>query len=210
MRKLVTRMVAASPADMPTRRRSASNSDLARSVSYLTSRLISLTASETRSPTDRSSTFAGLAAPGSAIALSSLLRPGCWAAPAISVRHALRGAFAVKFRPRPARPAGAVRSDNMPPTAEILRDDQRPAGQHAMHCCLTRVAVSAQANGAPVGAPSLGTSGPGYQAHIHCAGWPATVGTGGRRQYTVGDYGGSPPAAGRAWVPGCRARTLSP
>ena len=40
------------------------------------------------------------------------------------------------------------------------------------------MAATLQANGAPAGAPSLATSGPGYQAHIYCAGWPATAGTG--------------------------------
>src|SRR6266581_4955721 len=55
-----------------------------------------------------------------------------------------------------------------------------------------------------------GTSDPGYQAHIQYAGRPATAGTGGRCLCAVADCPGSPPAAGRAWVPGCRARTLGP
>src|SRR6516165_794007 len=129
MRKLVTSMVAASPADMPMRRTSASNSALARSVSYLTSRVISLTASETRSPTDRSSTFAALEVPGSAIALSSLLRPGTgsrWQPP---VRHRPRGLHPPLDRGgRPGRPApcAAVTSRLR---QEILRDDRCAARQ---------------------------------------------------------------------------------
>jgi len=55
-----------------------------------------------------------------------------------------------------------------------------------------------------------GTSGPGYQAHILSAGRPTTAGTGARCQCAVADCPGSPPAAGRAWVPGCRARARRP
>src|SRR6516165_11778477 len=131
MRKLVTSMVAASPADMPMRRTSASNSDLARSVSYLTSRVISLTASETRSPTERSSTFAGFAVPGSAIALSSLLRPGtgsagnlpCGPHRAARIRRLIGAAGQTSQAPC-AVVTGRLRQ-------EILRDHRRGAGQQA-------------------------------------------------------------------------------
>src|SRR5262249_27222143 len=85
-RKAVKTAVAISAPDRPRRRASARSSTLARSTWYLTSWVRSLIASETRSPTDRLSFFAGLAVAGSTIALFPPA-PGCWVAQAVSVRH---------------------------------------------------------------------------------------------------------------------------
>src|SRR5215472_12873141 len=207
MRKLVTTMVAASPADTPMRRTSASSSDLARSVWYLTSRVISLTASETRSPTDRSSTSAGLPAPGSAIALFPPA-PGYW------------GALAPSGAARTARHASAASSGQPTGTGqapcaevtsrlrqEILRDHHHAAGQHTSDTARLAWPRTRASERRSRRSAVADTSGPGYQAHIHCAGRPATAGTGDRCQCALADCPGSPPAAGRAWVPGCRART---
>src|SRR5262249_56951466 len=109
----------------------ARSSALARSVSYLTSWVRSLIASDTRSPTDRSSPTTGLAAAGSAIALSSLLRPGAGSRRQPPVRHALRG-----MHP-PPDPAAAgpgqppLCSGDEPPIAAILRHHQRATRPHA-------------------------------------------------------------------------------
>src|SRR5579863_5232788 len=154
MRKLLNTMVAASAEDTPIRRMSASSSDLARSVSYRTSRVRSPIAAETRSPTDRSSTSAGLADPGSAIAFSSLLRRVLGRAGNLpcGTRHTAHPPLHEAGRTGQA-PCAAVTSRLR---HEILRDHHRGAGQHARAAArLAWPVPPGQANGAPAGAPSL-------------------------------------------------------
>src|SRR5579863_8116770 len=156
MRKPLNTMVAASAEDTPIRRMSASSSDLARSVSYRTSRVRSPIAAETRSPTDRSSTSAGLAAPGSAIAFSSLLRRVLGRAGNLpcGARHTARVRRSIRAADRTGQaPCAAVTSRLR---HEILRDHHRGAGQHARAAArLAWPVPPGQANGAPAGAPSL-------------------------------------------------------
>jgi len=67
----------------------------------------------------------------------------------------------------------------------------------------------AQANGAPAGAPSPGTSGRVTKRAPSCAGQSAPAWAPVLVPVRLDSpYLGSPPAAGRAWVPGCHARTF--
>jgi len=103
------------------------------------------------------------------------------------------------------------RIGNEPPTARDPTGSSTPGRAARVRCCVAGVAAGpGTSERRSRWSAVAGTSGPGYQAHIYCAGRPATAGTGGRCQYAVADCPGSPPAAGRAWVPGCRARTLGP